>query len=164
MATCSAVCPVRVAQQVISRHEPHWDEWKTHPGTQVTFVVFTGVGQIHKLFKVPRLLWDVDEPLHCLIFAIFEVQQGLHQGRFTVGLICGSTFGLLATHQSAFGHRRCITVHHSHTGSQTSFSCSVADTGAGWPDRPRPFLPRLQTTLNGYRCRSLSYRLAHECP
>lgn len=102
MATCSAVCPVRVAQQVISRHEQHWDEWKTHPGTQVTFVVGTGVGQIHKLFKVPHLLWYVDEPLHCLILAIFEVQQGLHQGRFTVGLICGSTFGVWATHQCDF--------------------------------------------------------------
>lgn len=133
-----------------------------HPGAQVTFVVGTGVGQIHKFFKVPHLLWDVEEQLHRLILAVFEVQQRLHQSRFAIGLICGGTFVVLSTHQSADGHRHCIIAHHTHTGGQTVSSCSGADSGAGWPDHPHPFWPRLQTTLKCYRFRFLSsYGLYH---
>lgn len=56
--------------------------------THCTFVVCTGVGRVDKLFEVAHLLRNVDQQFHRLVLAVLEVQQSLHQGSFTVGLIC----------------------------------------------------------------------------
>lgn len=85
---------------------------------QFTFVVSTGVCQIHKLFNVTHLLWDVDQQLHRVVLAVFEVQQGLHQHGFSVGQICNGTY---YHSDKVLGAGVALWVSHSHKEWERDF-------------------------------------------
>jgi len=91
----------------------------------LTFVVAVGVGCIHKLLNVAHRLWNADEELHRVVLVVLEVQQSLHQGGLTMGLICGSNHTFREMARRPAGSLRdapvVSQVSHSHRESESFF-------------------------------------------